>query len=109
MLELALWMLTLTISVGALIWGVLVVFSLGDRLQEQSHGLDKEVSDAVAPRFFARPVDAPRPQPPAVPVEVLLLRLEQHVRLEQAAAESFHFAPTVESLHTRTTSPLLMH
>lgn len=42
-----------------------------------------------------------------VPIEVLLRRLESHVRLEQAAAESFLMAPTLESLHTRTTSPLV--
>jgi hypothetical protein len=41
-----------------------------------------------------------------VPIEVLLLQIERHVRLEQAAAESFHRAPTVEALHSPTTSPL---
>ena len=44
---------------------------------------------------------------PVVPIEVLLLQIERHVRLEQAAAESFHDAPTVEALHAPTTSPLM--
>jgi hypothetical protein len=44
---------------------------------------------------------------PPVPVEVLLLQIERHVRLEQAAAESFHQCPTVRSLHIHTTSPLV--
>lgn len=44
---------------------------------------------------------------PQVPVEVLLRRLESHVRLEQAAAESFILAPTLASLHTPTASPLV--
>lgn len=44
---------------------------------------------------------------PAVPVEVLLLQLEQHVRLEQAAAEAFLHAPTAQALHSRTMSPLV--
>lgn len=65
----------------------------------------------AAPRFFS---DAPvvplaaaaRTQPP-VPLEVLLLQIERHVRLEQAAAESFLELPTSASLHSRTTSPLV--
>lgn len=51
---------------------------------------------------------APRPAPAAsVPVEALLLQIESHVRLEQAAAESFLEAPTPQSLHSRTSSPLM--
>ncbi len=46
-------------------------------------------------------------QPGRVPIEALLLQIERHVQLEQAAAESFHFAPTVEALHSRTMSPLV--
>jgi hypothetical protein len=42
----------------------------------------------------------------SVPVELLLLQLERHVRLEQAAAESFLMAPTLQSLHSRSSSPL---
>ena len=58
------------------------------------------------PRFFA--VEAPRPAaPPRVPIEVLLLQLERHVRLEQAVAESFLHAPSKQALHSRTTSPLV--
>ena len=39
-------------------------------------------------------------------LEALLLQLERHVRLEQAAAESFLHNPTPESLHRRPASPL---
>jgi len=46
-------------------------------------------------------------EPELVPVEALLLRIEQHIRLEQAAAESFLHHPTGESLHSRTTSRLV--
>jgi hypothetical protein len=49
---------------------------------------------------------APRTRP-VVPVEVLLLQIERHIRLEQAAAESFRSAPTAEALQTMTTSPLV--
>lgn len=41
-----------------------------------------------------------------VPVEVLLLQIERHVRLEQAAAEAFQGSPTAEALRRPTTSPL---
>ena len=59
-------------------------------------------------RFFQS--DIPRSVPGSaspVPVEVLLLQIERHVRLEQAAAESFHLRPTPESLHVHTTSPFV--
>jgi len=41
-----------------------------------------------------------------VPVELLLSQLEQHIRLEEAAAETFLSAPSVRNLHARTTSTL---
>jgi hypothetical protein len=63
-------------------------------------------------RFFASAVDtAPAaeagPEAEAVPVEALLLKIEQHIRLEQAAAESFLHTPSGQSLHSRTTSRLV--
>ncbi len=54
--------------------------------------------------FFAD--DRTPNQRSAVPLDVLLLQIERHVRLEHAAAESFQHAPTIEALHTATTSPL---
>ena len=60
---------------------------------------------ALPPRFF---VDDRVPPPrPTVPIEVLLLQIERHVRLEQAAAEAFGDYPTTETLRTLTTSPLI--
>ena len=56
-------------------------------------------------RFFAD--DRVAGAPPVVPIEVLLLQIERHVRLEQAAAEMFRNTPTAEALHTRTTSRLV--
>jgi multisubunit Na+/H+ antiporter MnhC subunit len=62
--------------------------------------------DATATASIDIPgIDVPSPGP--VPVETLLLQIERHIRLEQAAAESFHHRPTGESLHTRTASPLV--
>jgi hypothetical protein len=59
-----------------------------------------------APRFFAPEIELPvtRPQ---VPLEVLLSQLDRHVRLEQAAAQSFLALPSPNSLHSRTESPLV--
>ena len=51
--------------------------------------------------------DRPPAVPPVVSVEALLLQIERHVRLEQAAAEAFQDFPTVEALHMATTSPLV--
>jgi hypothetical protein len=60
---------------------------------------------AAEGRFFvADPLPVPRM---GVPIEVLLLQIERHVRLEQAACESFLWAPTAQSLHCRTSSPLM--
>ena len=49
----------------------------------------------------------PTPLPESVPLDLLLLQIERHVRLEQAAAESFHRTPNGQSLHNRTASPLV--
>lgn len=57
-----------------------------------------------APRFFAAP---PPLAPPVVPIEALLLQIENHVRLEQAAAESFVEFPTASLLHSKTVSTLV--
>lgn len=58
--------------------------------------------------FFGRPALPPSGHVAStVPVEVLLLELERHIRLEQAAAESFHRSPTPASLHCVTASPLV--
>ena len=64
---------------------------------------------AVAPaRFFSDRAPVPPVVPPLrVPIEVLLLQIENHVRLEQAAAESFLAFPSQALLHSKTTSPFV--
>ena len=60
------------------------------------------------PRFFQVSVGpAAHGAPASAHLPLLLQRLEQHIRLEKAAAESFHRYPTVASLHKHTDSPLL--
>ena len=84
--------------------------------EQQAATLDTKVDEALAnmpERFFARDtapafsVPPPVVNVPRVPIEVFLAQIERHVRLEHAAAESFLLDPTVESLHGRTTSPLV--
>ncbi len=68
---------------------------------------------AVAPaRFFsdragATPTVPPVVSPQQVPIEVLLLQIENHVRMEQAAAEMFLAFPSQARLHSKTTSPFV--
>ncbi len=86
--------------------------------QAEPKPLEAPAIAAAAPRFFAdtvpamaaaaAPAGAVRvPRMPPVPIEALLLQIERHVRLEQAAAEAFLEFPTSASLHSRTTSPLV--
>lgn len=66
------------------------------------------IKPAVATRFFAdRVIPTPVPPPPQIPIELLLQQIESHVRLEQAAAESFVEFPTQALLHSKTTSPFV--
>ena len=86
-----------------------------DEREQVKPGVQPELKPALklpAPRFFVDApalLDSPAIAMPRtqVPIEVLLLQIERHVRLEQAAAESFHEYPTTESLHSRTASPLV--
>lgn len=63
----------------------------------------------VAPpaRFFTDRVSPSIPSLPQVPIELLLQQIESHVRLEQAAAESFVAFPTQTLLYRKTTSPFV--
>jgi len=61
----------------------------------------------VPGRFFVTPMLPVVPPARQVPIEVLLLQIENHVRLEQAAAESFVEFPTEALLHCKTTSPFV--
>jgi hypothetical protein len=60
-------------------------------------------------RFFVDRVAVPAAPQPAlnIPIEALLLQIENHVRLEQAAAESFLRTPSPALLHSQTISPLV--
>lgn len=63
--------------------------------------------NVVPARFFSDQVESSIPLHSQVPIEVLLHQIENHVRLEQAAAESFVAYPTQALLHSKTTSPFV--
>jgi hypothetical protein len=79
------------------------------RIADSSPPVRKNPHPAPAPHFFAEdialsvhPVRASR-----MPVEVLVLEIERHVRLEREIAESFHLSPTPQTLHVQAASPLM--
>jgi hypothetical protein len=68
----------------------------------------EQVNAAAPARFFVNDVSIPvGTGRVSVPIEALLLQLERHVRLEQAAAQSFIASPTPGLLHSKTVSPFL--
>jgi len=91
--------------------------AFGAATREQWHEAENKTAPAVeretaipraAPRFFVEPpVVLPLAARSRVPIEALLLQIENHVRLEQAAAESFLECPNASLLHSRTISPLV--
>lgn len=55
-------------------------------------------------RFFAPQAQANAPMYREVPLHMFLSQLEHHIRLEEAAAQSFVDKPTVANLYAPTTS-----
>ena len=87
-----------------------IAFRAADRPELTSEETEEErvpELNAQPARFFADTAAAPNAAVARVPVEAILLQIENHVRLEQAAAESFLEYPTAELLHSRTLSPLV--
>ena len=66
-----------------------------------------QVKVPTAARFFVNEITVPTMAQPRVPIDALLLQIENHVRLEQSAAESFLLAPTSALLHSKTISPFV--
>lgn len=104
MLLMALCMSMFTLAVAA------VAFGAATRSASSSSSAQPELRPVktVAPgRFFPAQIMPPAAPRPDVPIEVLLTQIENHVRLEQAAAESFLECPSHAQLHTKTTSALV--
>ena len=86
-----------------------LVFAAATRPQASAPKAQPEmhVVKGAPARFFAERVTPTIPMPMPIPIEVLLQQLENHVRLEQAAAESFVAFPSHAQLHSKTASPFL--
>jgi hypothetical protein len=87
-----------------------IAFGAATRPERSSSAGQPELRPAqtVAPgRFFARQVLPPSQPQTDVPIEVLLAQIEHHVRLEQAAAQSFLESPSRAQLHTKTITPFV--
>jgi len=97
----------------AVIGVVFVAFAFGAAMRSESWNSTVQpelplVKAAAPARFFSNRVPITPAVPPLqVPIEVLLLQIENHVRMEQAAAESFLAFPTQTLLHSKTTSPFV--
>ena len=78
-----------------------MAFGVASRPERDTAEAPEEVKIAVPTRFF---VNEGVPAHARVPIGALLLEIENHVRLEQAAAESFLQMPTSALLHSRTMS-----
>jgi hypothetical protein len=84
-----------------------VVLAFGAATHSEQTAVQPQIQPVkvdVPARFFADYAVKPAAPQPRVPIEALLLQIENHVRLEQAAAESFIEFPTSALLHSKTVS-----
>lgn len=84
-----------------------IAFGAATRPESSSSPVQPELRPAksvAAGRFFTDQIVPPAVPQRHLPTEVLLAQIENHVRLEQAAAESFLESPSHAQLHTKTTS-----
>lgn len=86
-----------------------IVLSEALRTADSSPQVRENPHPVAPPRFFAKDIPAPvhTVRASRVPVEVLVLEIERHVRQEREVAESFHLSPTPQTLHVQAASPLL--
>ena len=109
MLLMGLCMSVFGIGIAALAFGAATRSESSDSVVQPEVSLAKAAAPA---RFFSDRVAVPTAVTPVVPpwqapIEVLLLQIENHVRMEQAAAEVFLAFPTQARLHSKTTSPFV--
>jgi hypothetical protein len=109
MLLMGLCMAVFGLGIAALAFGAATRSESSDSPAQPQPSLLKPV---VPARFFsdraaAMPTMPPVIPPEQVPIEVLLLQIENHVRMEQAAAEVFLAFPSQARLHRKTTSPFV--
>lgn len=85
-----------------------IAFGAATRPEETQPAAEREIMVVPAnPRFFVDDLTVPAAARARMPIEALLLQIENHVRLEQAAAESYLSTPTPAMLHGSTVSALI--
>lgn len=88
-----------------------VAFAAATRPNSSIPPAQPELPVTIAPpapaRFFVDRVAPLSPPIPQIPIELMLQQIENHIRLEHAAAESFVALPTYDKLHSKTTSSFL--
>jgi hypothetical protein len=109
MLLMGLCMAVFGLGIAALAFGAATRSESSDSAVQPQPSLVKPV---VPARFFSDRAAVTPTMPPViplqqVPIEVLLLQIENHVRMEQAAAEMFLAFPSQARLHSRTSSPFV--
>lgn len=105
MLLMALCVSVFGLGVAAVAFGAATRSESSDRPTQPQLPLTRAVAST---RFFSDSAPASQILPSRqVPIEVLLLQIENHVRLEQAAAELFIATPTQGQLHRKTNSPFV--
>jgi hypothetical protein len=104
-MEMFLMLMLMTVLTFAL---AAIGFKASDRGESPSETTEPSlpVQKTAPERFFAARVIPTLPVHAQLPIEALLQQIENHVRMEQAAAESFVQFPTQAHLHTKTPSPL---
>jgi hypothetical protein len=82
--------------------------AFGAATREKPPAKEEALKPAAAEsRFFTGRPALPVAAFNRIPIEALLLQIENHVRLEQAAAECFLESPNPRLLHSKTISPLV--
>ncbi len=94
-------MLTLVAVIGTIIVVVGVGVALGLAPEDEPASAVKPAPAEATPSTFF--ITEPRIE---TQMEILLARLDQHVRQERAAVEMFHDEPSAASLRRNTSSPL---
>ncbi|MGA2435400.1 MAG: hypothetical protein ABSG25_08945 [Bryobacteraceae bacterium] len=92
------------LAVSCLAFGAATREEPATELATEKEAVKAAVANA---RFFAAAPALPVAARNRVPIEALLLQIENHVRLEQAAATCFLESPSATLLHSRTISTLV--
>jgi hypothetical protein len=95
-------------SMSVLALALMALVTSAGRIPEEKPPEILELRPMVSgsPHFFGR-VHAPNSRAAHVPIEVLINEIERHVRLEQAAAETFLAQPAIDLLHSPSASRLV--